>query len=39
LQAYADIRNNGEQTIVIKGAEVISGKIFFFIFLISYFNL
>ncbi len=29
LQAYADIRNNGEQTIVIKGAEVISGKIFF----------
>jgi hypothetical protein len=29
LHAYADIRNNGEQTIVIKGAEVISGKIFF----------
>jgi hypothetical protein len=29
MQAYGDIRNNGEQTIVIKGDELFSGKIFF----------
>ena len=39
LHAYADIRNNGERTIFIKRAELISDKIFFLIVLISYFNL
>jgi len=37
LYAYADIRNNGEQTIVIKGAELIAGKKIFLIFILLIF--
>jgi hypothetical protein len=36
LVAYADIRNNGDQSIVLKGVELIAGKILFlYFFLIS----
>jgi hypothetical protein len=38
MYAYADIFNNGDQSIVIKGAELIAGKIFLLLFFVfSYF--
>jgi hypothetical protein len=37
MYAYADIRNTGEQPIVMKGAELIAGKIFSFVFFSPYF--
>jgi len=40
MYAYADIFNNGDQSIVIKGAELIAGKIFLLLFFVfSYFYL